>query len=294
MRRSALGLALVLVVLGACGSAEGVGVEAAPMLDAAEMAGPTSSPQSAAPYSGPLFVRGQDDSRDITARSGAAGRALQCAGPVNDGHMGGEIVDYGGGSEPRAALAAFLEAGPGTVPKSGYRMVRRTGDRALFAYEVAGRAKVALTVVDHSDDELLGARGPWTGEAWAQCDPAEFDPAADTDHQIGIWMDAAGSRVPTSLIHTRPAATHCWPGALLLRLKDAGLDFVRDPEGAYGEDLKSMSYEANVALPASAVDTGYTHDDWHLWLAEDKRAAFVVKPDGVERWPAITGDAGCM
>jgi hypothetical protein len=208
--------------------------------------------------------------------------------------VGGGIIEYGGGSEPGAGLDAFVQMGPDTVPKSGYRMVRREGDRALFTYDVAGRAKVALTAVDRSDDENLATTGPWTGDAWAQCDPAEFDPAADSDHQIGIWIDGAGSRVPTSLIQSRPAATHCWPGAHLLRMKDAGHYFVRDPERAYGEGLISMPFEANSALPGTAVDTGYTHGDWHLWLAKDKLAAFVVKPDGVERWPAITGDAGCM
>lgn len=111
---------------------------------------PAAEPEP--PYDGPLFVRATNSGTDWAARSGAAGRALRCAGEIYKGYTDGEIPSYGGGAEPQAALQAFLNVGPGSVPETGYRLVRREGDRALFTYDVDGRAKVALTAVKRTKE----------------------------------------------------------------------------------------------------------------------------------------------
>lgn len=79
----------------------------------------------------------------------------------------------------------------------------------------------------------------------------------------------------------------------ILRVEKAGHSYVRDPQETYSGDLLSTTYQANSALPDDAVDTGYFRGDRRLWLAADKLAAYVVTPENVERWPALTGQAGC-
>lgn len=291
MRRSALGLLAAIAVLGACGTT----LEAEVEVDAAAKLNATPPPGT---YSGPLFVQAKQDSNDWLESSGAAGRALSCDGPIYRGYMDGEIPTFGGGVQPQHALRGFLEKGPNRTPDTGFRLVRHEGDRALFTYDVDGRTKVALVVVRRTSDldsfgEPINKSGwPWTGESWAQCDAAEYDPSADAEHDTDIWSDADRARVPTAEIQSRPANAHCSPGATTLSVKKAGYAYVRDPQGTFSGFLAS-SYEENSALPGDAVDTGYFHGDRHLWLAGDKQAAYVVTPQHVERWPAIVGEAVC-
>jgi hypothetical protein len=51
-------------------------------------------------------------------------------------------------------------------------------------------------------------------------------------------------------------------------------------------------YQAETALPADAVWSGYQTVGWELWFAPSDDAAYLVADDGhVERWPASRG--GC-
>ena len=71
--------------------------------------------------------------------------------------------------------------------------------------------------------------------------------------------------------------------------------YVRDPEGVIAA-LPGLldSYAEGVALPDDAIDSGYRTDDGlELWFTESDRAAYVVTPAGVERWPRADPPIGC-
>jgi hypothetical protein len=303
-RRTIAGTGMVLV-LAAGGLAAGTAwPTSAPTVDVAAEMG-SGQPADGTPpadepaYDGPLFVQATQEGSDWVKRSGAAGRALQCDGPIYRGYMDGENTEYGG-AKPENVLTDFLASGPNRIPDTGFRLARRDGDRVLFTYDVDGKTKVALIGVKRTSDvdsfgEPISKIGwPWTGESWAQCDPAEYHPSADAEHDSDIWSDADRPRVPVTEIESRPAIAHCWPGATILTVKKAGHSYLRDPQGTWPAAQLGSTYEADSTLPKDAVDTGYFHDDRHLWLAADKQAAYVVTPDRVERWPVISGSPGCM
>ena len=62
------------------------------------------------------------------------------------------------------------------------------------------------------------------------------------------------------------------------------------------QQVLTTTYDGDVELPNDATDTGYEYDNWHLWLAADRSAAYVVDVDDparAERWPAAKDMIAC-
>jgi hypothetical protein len=250
------------------------------------------------PYDGPMYVK-PDFSDRATAqeRSGAAGRALECEGKPYDGG-GGDYVDGGlvsVQSDAREALENHQEeAGLLDVPREGFVVERVDDDRVLFSYDVGERTKVAYIAADgiRDVDDDVG----WGIEAWASCDPAEL-PAGVTDNLgIRVWHDEQGDRVAVSTITHYPGPEHCdWQDITFLSMGDGRTQYVADRTGEFA-DLLETTYDGDAVLPDGADDTGYEYGDWHLWLAGDRSAAYVVDVDDpslVERWPAARDEIAC-
>jgi hypothetical protein len=253
------------------------------------------------PYDGPMYVK-PDFSDRATAleRSGAAGRALECDGKPYEGG-GGDYVDgglEGVRSDPREALGNFQEeAGYVDLPRDGFVVERVEGDRVLFSYDVGERTKIAYITADgiRDYDDDVG----WGVESWASCDPAEFPTSVTEDLGLRVWRDQGGDPVPVSTITHYPGPEHCdWQDITFLSLGDGRTQYLggEGTEEFVGHDLLTTTYDGDAALPDDATDTGYEYDDWHLWLAADRRAAYVVGVDDqsqVERWPAPKDEIAC-
>lgn len=264
-----LGVALVMVVVG-CDSGDDLVVDG-------------TAPSS--PYGGPLDVptKELDENSPHASRlaSGAAGRALECDGEISVGNGPEGWSEGDGGSGPEQGLRLYFDLFSPEVPRSGYRVERRETDRVLYSYDVDGRTKVAVVVA--KDQE---GRPGWGPETSASCDPSEL-PASYTDaHGIEIWTDRAGVRVPTSEVSSRAGDDHCgWQEVHFLELDGM---YARDPEG-----VLTAGFQDDVRMPADARDTGYRYGNRELWLAADRRTAYVRTPDGVEAWPRLTDPVAC-
>ncbi len=255
------------------------------------------APAAERPYSGPLDVPIADpDDPDVLARSGSAGRALECVGAPSNGSAAGNGGDPGEVTEDgEAALTEWLtaEARSYALPDHGFHLERSDRGRVLYSFDVAGATKVAIVA---SDSVSRGGKTGWAVKAWATCDPSEL-PAATTDELgLEIWTDEAGSRVSTTRISSSDGPEHCdWQDIRFLTLDPGNIEdktqFVRDTEGVFG--TLATSYDGSTTLPADAVDLGLERDDQHLWVAVDNSALFVVTDDAVERWPAATEPILC-
>jgi hypothetical protein len=54
------------------------------------------------------------------------------------------------------------------------------------------------------------------------------------------------------------------------------------------------TYAEGVELPEDAAFSGYRTDDGlELWFTSTDTAAYIVTPDGVERWPRADPAIGC-
>lgn len=276
----------------------GTGVMLAVALTTAACAGEVSVTSGAASPSRPADTAPDlsspspvADHPDAATRAGAAGRQVDCDGPV---HLGGWVADFGGpgpAGDARGALDAFLGQELFGLPSTGYERVTDVGDRVLFTYAPDGDAKVAVIVADADADAETGATRGWVVETFATCDPAEYAPASDDELRQTVWTDAGGARVPTSTVTSYTGADHCdWGSVTFLQVHDR--QYVRDPEGKLGSEAVAP-YEGDASLPDDAVDSGYRHGDRALWLAADGRTAYVVSDDGTEAWPATADEVGC-
>jgi hypothetical protein len=290
MRLAVVASGLVLL-LGGCGS------------DPTVVSG--TSPAGITPYDGPLSLPvDHADDASVLARSGAAGRALECSGKAYDGGGG----DYDSGLEsaqgsPEAALENYFHeegwAATWGMPSHGYRIERRDDHRVLFSYDVDGRTRAAVVVADSVED--WKHHTGWGVEGWARCDPAEF-PAAFTDGlALAVWTDATGARVPVTTVTSWQGPEHCdWQDITFLEIGSEANgrgkeEYLRDTTGELGRWLDG-SYDAHATLPTDATDTGWRHDGRGLWKVPDRSAAYLVDladPTDVERWPASTEPIGC-
>jgi hypothetical protein len=250
-----------------------------------------------APSPAPLDLaspRPVPDHPDPVVRAGAAGRFVRCDGPV---HTGGWTVDFGGTSgsrTPQAALDAFVAGGSfSSLPRDGYRMVGIDAARALFTYEVEGRARVAVVVADsRAGIELEGGADGWGIEVFAACDPSEFGAEERADLFITVWTDADGAAVATDVITSYRGAEHCdWESVTFLSFQDR--QYVRDPAGRLTDGVVAP-FELDADLPADAEDTGLRSGVAELWTSpSDDRRVFVVTPDRTEVWPATARLVAC-
>jgi hypothetical protein len=164
----------------------------------------------------------------------------------------------------------------------------------LYTYEVDTLVKEAVIV--HRGRNTAGSVG-WYVESWAACDPAEFPDSVDAFHGLQIWTDARGRRVPTTAVVSSGGPEHCdWQDMTFLTLgrhlqgdQPSGTTYV----GNADPDLSKWfaePYRRHVNLPG---DTGYHRGDQHLWLAADRKRAYVGDADDVELWPRMTMKLAC-
>ncbi|MET7289533.1 hypothetical protein [Streptomyces sp. NPDC005573] len=246
----------------------------------------------AVPYSGPLDVPAREtDGRGAAAlhlASGAAGRALECDGPIFEGGGPDGWNESDGGGSPEEGLRLFFDMYEPSLPDHGYRVERRAAGRVLYSFDVGGRTKVAVVVAEDQKD-----RPGWGPETDAACDPAEL-PARDAA-ELGweVWKDRAGKRVPVSRLSSSSGAEHCgWQSARILDVD--GHEYARDPGGVLrGDGLLEEPYRPDVPMPAGARDTGYHREGLRLWLTGDRATAYVRTSRGVEAWPSVKDGTGC-
>jgi hypothetical protein len=107
------------------------------------------------------------------------------------------------------------------------------------------------------------------------------------------WYGPDDQDTPTQDVTVTPGPVHCdWEHIAFLRPppdhQAPGVNYyVADRAG-----LLVGGYQAETALPADAVWSGYQTVGWKLWFAPSDDAAYLVADDGhVERWPASRG--GC-
>jgi len=64
--------------------------------------------------------------------------------------------------------------------------------------------------------------------------------------------------------------------------------------GVFGDVPMLGTYAEAVELPGDAFDSGYrSPEGFELWFTESDTAAYVVTPEGVERWPRAVNPIGC-
>lgn len=272
------GLLVLAVLLGAtaCGGQP-------PLL--VEPAAPTREP-----YEGPLHLDGDDPRRqDPSFRLNAAEGAVDCDSEPTGSFTSEPDTTLGVSATPEKALTRAWKKGALRGLQTGYRRERTEPTRVLFTVEVDGKPKQAV-IMHHAPTRFFGTG--WYLEAWARCDLAELPPAVAEKAGVEIWRDANGRRVPTTIISSAAGPRHCHSQHMTFLVLDAD-----DPEqslhhfyvGNADPELAEYfaePYARDVALPADAVDTGYSREGrGHLWLSPDKRRAYVGNLPRVEMWP---------
>ncbi|MGI8998865.1 MAG: hypothetical protein ACR2GO_04080 [Candidatus Limnocylindria bacterium] len=211
--------------------------------------------------------------------------------------MGGFADDFGLGGAGFTAdegFTAWIEANPFTIPRSGYRALGAIGNRSVYAYEVDGRKKVVVVISPRFSEMVGDAR--FTIEEMRTCDPSEYGAAVDLGPHQRTWAHAGTGEILTDIA----GPEHCgWESARMLHVSnDDGTlarQYLRDPFGVFS-DVPALldTFAEGVKLPENASYSGYrTEDGLELWFTPEDRAAYVVTPDGVERWPRADEPIGC-
>lgn len=111
------------------------------------------------------------------------------------------------------------------------------------------------------------------------------------------WTDADGCLVRVDVITSYRGADHCdWQSAEVLTIGTPvltrmvgpgdGTQYVRDPDGVYGDPTLVEGFDPAAVLPETAMSTPFFAGTAQVWL--DDEAAYLVDGFGVERWPAGT------
>jgi hypothetical protein len=217
---------------------------------------------------------------------------LECdAAPDDLGGEGEGIAIEGGGPTPEAALLAFLDDTPFTIPREGYALIARSGDRFAFGYLNGDEVKVVV-VVSPRFGEMM--RAAFTPDELRACPLAEFGAEATFGEGTRVWVNEDSGAILTDIEGPR----HCdWQSARMLHVEtdDGVKQYVRDPEGVIGGAQFLATYADDVALPDDATDSGYrSPEGFELWFTAADEAAYVVTPDAVERWPRPADPVGCF
>jgi hypothetical protein len=161
------------------------------------------------------------------------------------------------------------------------------------------------------DCALDGIRWHLPGTTPATDEPHACDAAHDPDGRTDVatepdgrsaddadWTDRDGCIVRIDVVAERPGPANCgWEATRVLTTArvpgvrpddgDETVDFVRDPDGAYGDPELVSGLDLDADVPDDAVDTGLRLGDVELWaVLDDPSAVWLASPDGVERWPA--------
>jgi hypothetical protein len=219
-----------------------------------------------------------------------AAAALQCDGPPSTFGSG-----WGQGalgtteqSSPEGALGEFLRNVRDfyqPFPLERFEVHDRATGAVAFGYFVRGGARAIAVVRSTTSD----ADGLWYFADVASCDPSEFGPDVELGVEIGMWRDPTGNVVPTTTVHE---IADCYDGT---KLTVDGRLFVWDPNLGINDIYDPARLDATFAddaeLPPGAIDTGYTSGERRLFVSGDGAAAFMVRVDGIQRWPHVTGDS---
>jgi hypothetical protein len=279
MKRS-VGICVLAVIVAACAGEPGT--RSAPPAAAPSTGGASPSPPSQSPPA------------PTSATLAGVMDLLECDGPVSEvGGAGEEIaLQTAGGRDPAGALEAFLAESPWVVPRTGYEPIASSGDRHGYGYAVDGEIKVVI-VASPRFAHLVDA--DFVVDELRSCSSGEFGPEADFDDGRRTWTHSDLGTV----IHDIIGPSHCgWESARLMHLQhpDGTLDrqYVRDPHGVLPREPLLDAYAEAVDLPADARDSGYrSPEGYELWFTDGDTAAYVVTPDGVERWPRAREPIGC-
>jgi len=240
---------------------------------------------------GPLYLsRGEAEHPE----AGAAGDVVECD-TWGSGGFSDEAVYADGATATTPEKALDVAAGEWLFngPRDGLRRVADEGDRVLYVLEVDGEVKQAVVVRDGPATEGAGGDG-WYVESWALCDPVELPRSFTDEIGLQVWTDTAGRPVPTTELEAWRGPEHCdWQAMTFLRVGR------RTYVGNLAEELERYAVEPfrrHTELPADAVDTGYRRDGDRLWLAADRKVAYVGTPEearsgDVELWPST--EIGC-
>jgi hypothetical protein len=230
----------------------------------------------------------------LLARTGLAGRALECDGAPYSGQRGyfGKDLEAVQSSAVKVLEEALRVGAVVTLPSTGYRVERVGQGRTLFSFDVAGRTKVSLVAVDHVRDSV--GREGWAMEAWAECDPSELPSEWSEKLGVGVWEDRTGARAPVTRIQSFMGGVHCdWVDITFLSLGDR--TYVRDVQGKLSSYLRT-SYQDGASLPRTATDTGFRREGRELWVEPTGTAAYLVSlehPSDVQRWPGAKQQILC-
>lgn len=213
------------------------------------------------------------------------------------------------------ALAATVRRG-----RAHRRRRRNAVVGAGCALAVAGVGAVAgglaLAGPDDTTKVLAGPDDPTAstdptdpagpGAAATRACPADDGAATDVAHEpdwrqyadYTDWTDLAGCLVRIDVLAERPGPDHCGfeRATVLITGRPFGaryttstddVEYVRDPEGVFGDPQLRAGFDPDATLPATAVDSGFRRDGVALWHdPADASAVWLVGPDHTERWPA--------
>lgn len=234
------------------------------------------------------------DTAATTPPQRVAGDLLECEGESSE--IDGLAYALGqdpGGTTPDGALFAWMTSHRFRVPHSGYERIQALPDGALYGYRVEGRLKVVVIFSSRSaelTDAPPAVVPPYTMERLWTCDPAEVF-AVGPAHRV--WVNVEGQTLDDDI-----GPEHCmWQHARILSVPDGNgfRYYLRDPLGVIRQEQTLFdTYAAGIAIPADADDSGYRSGELQLWFTPADTAAYVVSPDGVERWPRFELTAICV
>lgn len=220
---------------------------------------------------------------------------LACDGPISEigGRSESGFGDSAGAASADEAFEAWLPTSAFAIPRSGYRKLGSAGDRHAYVFEADGRAKV-VALFEPILDEVNGG-APFILTELRACPPSEWGAEADLGQGVEIWEHEETGLV----LFDRAGSEHCdWESIRFLHVDrpdgSLGAQYVRDPQGVLRGEGLIGSYAEDIELPPDAEFSGYrSTDGMELWFNPEGRAAFVVTPAGVERWPRLRTGIGC-
>jgi hypothetical protein len=217
---------------------------------------------------------------------------LQCDAAPSDVGGSGEVLAFdGGGDTPDRALETFLANTVFVIPRTGYELLAQSGDRYAYGYRAGDEVKVVLVISPRFGDLVDVA---FTADELRTCAESEFGAEVEFADDRRVWTHVDSGAILTDLA----GPGHCgWQSARMMHVEENGVlaqQYVRDPEGVFDQVLLLESYAEDVELPDDATDSGYrSPEGYELWFPESDTAAYVVTPDGVERWPRSADVIGC-
>ncbi|MCV0402213.1 MAG: hypothetical protein K5924_00730 [Chloroflexi bacterium] len=179
------------------------------------------------------------------------------------------------------------------MPMDGYRNLGAIGNQHVHVYENVGQVKVVLVVARRSGED---GTAQFVVDQLRACQLSEWGGDVDLGPEIVVWSHDTRDLIVAD--HAGPE--HCrWDSARFLNLerpvREPAAGYVRDPLHVLPANALFGSYAEGVELPADATFSGYrSAKGEELWFVPEDRAAYVVSPNGVERWPRVKQALACM